>query len=199
MYRKFLLLFIFIVSLFLYYPVSEHINNIKEENYELFSIEVKPYKSTQECYQSGHPRDGVECTTTEFYTKEDKLILDKQESLLGLFPFVKGLLIFIMIVTLIWFIASAYCSIDEFLENRRRKVLEKYSMNQIQQIELKNAQFIEEVKTFIRQREIEGGALSFKDVMGIRTKSNTHMDKVTRDKVEEIIKEHMKKYNPKWK
>lgn len=200
MVKRLLFLFIIIIfSCFLYFHISEIINDIKEENNQIFSIDVKPYKSTHECYQLGHPRDGVDCNTINYYTQEDEQVLKKQESLLGLFPLVKGLLKFVMIATSIWFIWSMYCSIDDFFENKRKKKLEKQQEQLQKQKELKDSQFIEEIITIIRKREDNGKPLSFKEVMKIRTKLDNHMDKVVSDKVEEIIKEHMKEFNPKWK
>ncbi|MFJ5762747.1 hypothetical protein ACIQAA_27185 [Neobacillus sp. NPDC093182] len=200
MQRILFVLCLLIGSFFAHNALANEISNIKKEHPEWFSQNIKPYKVVED-YNSptGRPGD-IEDNSKAYYTKEDQQVLDERKRVLGPIPFLSSFSGFLSIGSAIVFLVLLYLKIDDYLEEKRLKTIkinQELHQEKIRQI---NKHFIEKVEGIIKIHEASGTAMSYKEVIAIRTeKDNTIHSFSTNNQAEYMIKKHMKTHNPKWK
>jgi hypothetical protein len=203
---KLLLFFFMAVGLYFAHSIlDDDIVNIKQKNTELFSGEIEPYKVI-EGYDSptGLSRD-IEDNSKWYYTKEDQIILDERNRILGPLPLLNGTSLVLSIGSAIAFIVLLYFKIDDWreerLEKRRIESNKKKKDAEDERLYRINQAFIEKVENIIESHESLGTAMAYREVQEIRTEMNSTFNLFlnTKSKAEEMISRHMKAYNPKWK
>lgn len=207
--RNLILIGLLILVSYLYVTTSNQIKTIKNNNYELFSSEVKPSKIETDCYSSTGLSKDQECDQKKTYSAEDQYILDERKSKIGLWDDIKAVCMCIGIIALIALLYFLWSdSIDKQSEKelklqeelnlekkvaaeereRKRELIEHYARK-----EAKRSEYLEEIVNLIKTKENNNEFLSLVEVKEIR--KNEHYT----SKVNNAIKKHMKKYNPYWR